>query len=301
MKKSTVVLVAVMVVLAGCSGGGGTATPTDTEAADETEDGEMTPGETTEDGMTPGGDDTPMDGGDDTPMDGGDETPMDGGDQTPTDGDDGTDDQDSAPNAREALSNFSSSDPFSEARSIEMTLINGSQRTSVSIKNNTNTGQELIQVDSPDTETTLYSTEDYAAIRNFTSGETIYEAPDGRNATGIKLSAGFLFLGGFIFTGFVEWDESPSQTTIDGESVYVIEGNSLNESAFDNPNLNTGFDPSDVQSVDGRFVITTDGQIRSIDVEITTPSETYRSELSISPDQPSITKPSWVDESQAPN
>jgi hypothetical protein len=260
-----------MILLAGCSGGGGTASPTDTATPGETADGDTTPVETTD------GDDGADDGTDD-----------------------GTDGQDTTLNASEAFSNVNTSESFSDATEIEMTLYNGSQQSTVLVQNNTNTGQELYEINAPDTQTTMYSTEDYAAIRNGTSGEIQYEAPDGRNASGVRFSTGFFFLGGFIYIGLIDWQE-PSQTTIDGESVYVIEGNSLNQSAFDEQNFDLGFDPDNVQSVTGRTVITTDGEIRSINTEITTADETYGVDLSASTDQPSITKPDWVDESQAPN
>ena len=298
MRKATVVLVAAMILLAGCSGNGGTtASPDGTSTPAVTEDGTPTPG-----------DGTPMD---ETPADGtpSETTPTDGTDGTDeTDGTDGTDEtdgttgeEDTVPNATAALSDVNTSDPFKDATSMEMTLYNGSQQTTLTFENDTDAGRERYEINTQSTDRTMYSTADFAAIRNDTSGDVQYGEPDGNLASGIELSAGFLFFGGFIYTGVLEW-QPPTETTIDGENVYVIESNSLNETILNNnQNYELGFDQNDVQSVNGRIVVSTDGRIQSITAKITTSDGTYGSELTLGYGPVTISQPSWVDESQAPN
>lgn len=259
MRKATVVLVAAMIVLAGCSGGGGTATPTD--GADDTEDGTMTPG----------------------------------GDVGP---------QPSTEEVFSSLNSSSGGDPFGNATELDMTLYNGSDSTlTVLIQNNTDTGTQLTQFSSEGETLTLYSTSDYVAQRNSTSGEIQYGEPDGNIGFGVNFAAAFALFAGLSYISLVEW-EPAGTTSVNGGTGYVYEATSLNETALNNQGnqqmINPSFEQSDVQSVSGQMVVTSDIQFQSLTVEIETPDGTYGTDLSLRYDPVTIDKPDWVDESQAP-
>lgn len=264
MRKAAVILTAMMILVAGCGGGGGTATPTETPEPDD------------EGTMTPDGD-TPMDG-----------------------------DTDSQPNVSTALSNLSSSGSgsgtFGNAAEVDATLYNGSEQINLLIQNDTAANRTLIRLGSPSGGTnTLYSTSEFTALQNTTSGQVQYGEPNGNLGFGVAFAAVFIFAGSVAYAGIVEWE--PAGTTSDGS--YVYEADSLNETALNqnddqSQSLTPGFDQSSVQSVDGRLVISSDGQLQSINVEIATADGTFGTDLTVSYDPVSVSQPGWVDESQAP-
>jgi hypothetical protein len=262
MRKATVVLVAAMILLAGCSGGGGTATPTDTET--DTENGGMDG--TTTPGMN-----------------------------------DGTADQ---PNVSEALQslNTSDSDLFADATAIEMTLYNGSQQTEVLIQNDSATNTELIRFSTPQSGTlTYYNTTDYAALRNTSSGEVQYGAPGGNLGFGVGFGAALTLFAGLSYVSFVEWEQGGT-TTVNGETAFVYEGDSLNQSALssgDSQGFNPNFDQGSVDSVDGEMIINSDGQLQSINIDIRRSGERFGVDFSVNYDSVTIQTPDWVDESEA--
>ncbi|MUV90623.1 hypothetical protein GJ629_12535 [Halapricum sp. CBA1109] len=272
MRKLAAIMFAFMIVLAGCSGGGTTATPTDADGGDAPDDeGEM--------------DATPTPDGDDG-----------------TDGDESDDGTDTdQPDLRETLRNTGSGGPLENATQVEFTLYNGTQQIDVLIRNDTSADRELIRLTRANGDTTtLYSTGDYAALRNTTTGQIRYGEPDGRIGTGLSFGASILIFGGLSYAGAVEW-EAAGTTSVGGQDAAVFEADSLNRTAFENPDegLNYGFEPDDVQSVDGRFVVTSEGGIRSISVDIVTGAGTFGTEISLTYEDVSVTKPDWVDESQA--
>jgi len=263
MSRLAVVSVVLMVALAGCSTGSDGGNETSPESTATTE--------LTEEGTTPSDD---------------------------TNGEPG-----SQPNLSTALSNLDGEDPFSDATSVEATLFNGSDQITILAQNDTDAERELIELSSSEGGTnSLYTTNDYRATRNTTTGETQYGQPDGNVGAGVGFGAAFGLFASLSYVGVVEWQEGGT-TSVDGDTGYVYEADSLNETVFENQvieNLNLGFEQSEVQSVDGRMVIDEGGQIRSVNVEIETPDGTYGTELSVEYDDITIDKPDWVDESEAP-
>ena len=130
MRKLTVVLVAAMILLAGCSGGGG-------GAASPTEDSEMNATATgTGNGNSTSGDVAPQ-------------------------------------------SAVSDDNTFSSATEIDGTWYNGSQQSSALIRNDTSNDRKLTEyTDESGTTSELYTTEDYVAVRNGTTGDVQYGGPD---------------------------------------------------------------------------------------------------------------------------
>ncbi|MFB6188440.1 MAG: hypothetical protein ABEI57_01020 [Halapricum sp.] len=280
-----------MVLLAGCSsgGGGGTESPTSTSV-------DTTAGTTpTESPVHTTSAEPPMSS---TPTPDGDGTPTPDEDGTPTPG--GSDTNGSQLDARTMLSELNASDPFRNATQMEVSLINGSQNADILVKNDTDTQTQLIRFSQSSGGTlTLYTTPDYVAFRNTTSGEIRYGKPGGTVGTGVKFVAAFGILGGISYAGIVKWDKTGT-TTIDGKSALVYESDSLNHTALNNKqNTDFGFDQNDVQSVDARMVVTRDGRIQSITVRIETSQTTVGSDLTVDYDDITITQPDWVDESKA--
>ena len=324
MRKLAIVLTALMVVLAGCSGGGTTTTaPADTDAPDTTaDDSEMDSAETTaDDGMDPATTTAGMEGT--TTADDGMEattTADDGMDATPTPDDspetttttddemvetttpdDSMDDTDgSQPAVSNVLSDSSDSDPFANATQIEMTLYNGSQQVDLLIQNDTDSNAQILQLSRDAGTTTLYQTSDYVATRNTTSGEVQYGEPDGNVGFGVSFASALFLFSGLSYASAVEWDEAGT-TTVDGTNAFVYEADSLNQSFFENQQgFQATIESGSVQSVDARAVIKENGRIDSIEVLMETDRGTVGSSLVVSYDDISVEKPDWVDESQAP-
>ncbi|MDS0282064.1 DUF7537 family lipoprotein [Haloarcula onubensis] len=274
MRKATVVVVAVVILLAGCSGGGGgAASPTEESGTDASASG------------------TPTDGGSmDTPMEPT-STPTADGDETDTG---------SGPGEPTPQSAAANSNPLDNATVTEATVYNGSQQTDVLIRNET-AGAELVEYTRPSTGTaSLYTTDDYVAYRNGTTGNVEYGGPDSYVGTGVSISAEFTVIRALLYVDLVEWEETGT-TTVDGESALVFESDSLNQTALnEDPNFETGSQQSAVQSVDGRMVIGTDGRVHSVNVQIETPDGTIGSDVSFGYDDITVDTPGWVDESQAP-
>lgn len=254
MKKATVALVAVMVVLAGCSGGGGTATQGTETTSDDTMDGNTNVEQ---------------------------------------------------PNVSEALSSLNTSDSelFANATSLDMTVYNGSEQTSVLIQNDSSANTELIQFSRQSTTTTFYNTTDYTALRNSSSGEIRYGEPGGNLGFGVAFGAAIFIFVGISYAGFVEWQEGGT-TTVDGETAFVYEADSLNQTALNrntegNQNFSPNFDQGSVDSVDGEMIISADGQLQSINIDIRRSGERYGVDFSVNYDPVTIEKPDWVDESEA--
>jgi hypothetical protein len=183
-----------------------------------------------------------------------------------------------------------------------MTLYNGSDQSDVLARNDTANSRELVSLTSQSTSGSVYTTEDYVAARNGTTGEVEYGEPDSSVGSSTEFAAGFTLIGGLFYVGLVEWEESGT-TTVDGEEAIVYESDSLNETALsqnEGSGTGFGFEQSEVQSVNGEFVVGQDGQVHSITVEIETPEGTYGIDMAFEYDDITISKPAWVDESEAP-
>ena len=270
MRKLTVVVVAAMILLAGCSGGGG-------GAASPTEEGTDAPATGTSTEGTPAGD--LIEG---TPME-------------PTTPDD---DSSSEPTP---LSAVSSDDSLAEATEIDGTWYNGTEQTRGVTRNDTSNNRELVKyTDESGTTSAVYTTEDYVAVRNGTTGDVEYGGPDSFIGFGVSSCARFTATAPLFYVGVVEWEQSGT-TTVDGEQAVVYESSSLNETTLSNSqNLDLGFEQSEVQSVDGEIVIRSDGRIDSVTIEIEAASGTYGGETSIEYDDITVSQPDWVNESEAP-
>ena len=252
MRKLTVVLVAAMILLAGCSGGGG-------GAASPTEDSEMNATAT------------------------------------------GTGNGNSTSSDIAPQSAVSDNNPFSSATEIDGTWYNGSQQSSALIRNDTSNDRKLVEyTDESGTTSELYTTEDYVAVRNGTTGDVQYGGPDSFIGAGVGISGSFTAGGALFYVGVVEWEQTGT-TTVDGEQATVYESDSLNETGLNTDrSISYGFDQSEVQSVDGEMVISSEGQIHSANIEIETQDGTYGGEMSVEYGDINLTKPAWVDESEAP-
>lgn len=257
MRKAMVVVIAATVVLAGCSGGGGSVTPTEPGTAGPTESG-------TEIGGTP--------------------TP--GG-------------SDSEPSDTSSLVTAGSDNLLDSATETDVTVFNGTEQTSVLIRNDTAAGRELVELTRPSGTTEVYSTDDYVAVRNGTTGDVQYGKANSTIGLATDVGAGFIVVGGLLYTGLLKWDETGT-TTVDGEEGVVYEGESLNTTELTGNTTASGLEQSEVRSVDGRAVTGPDGRIHSLTVRIETPEGTYGTEMSFRYDGITVTQPEWVDESQAP-
>jgi hypothetical protein len=292
MRRLPVIVVAALILLAGCGGGGGgTASPT--EELTDTPASETSTGDSMDSTATP----TMADDGPESTED---DSPSSDDDSQSTEDDSPSTENDSVSADSSALSSASSEDLFEDATVVNGTWYNGTEETTAVIRNDTSNDRELTELTRPSGETgTVYTTDDYVAYRNGTTGDVQYGEPDGLVGTGVTFEAAFVAIGPLLYFNFIEWETS--RTVVDGQEAVVYQGESLNETAFtDTQNFDLGFEQGDVQSVDGEIVISSDGQIYSATIEIETGEGTYGGDLSVSYDDSTVTQPDWVDESQAP-
>ncbi|WP_324665130.1 DUF7537 family lipoprotein [Haloarcula sediminis] len=256
MRKAIVIVIAATVLLAGCSGGGGNASPTKPGTADATEPG-------TEIGATP------------------------------TAGGNGSESGGTGSLSAAGGNNF-----IDSATETDVAVFNGTGRTDVRIRNDTAAGRKLVEL-TRGSETAAYTTNDYVAVRNGTTGDVQYGDANSTIGVATEVKAWGAVVGGLLYTGFVEWAETGT-TTVDGEQADVYEGDSLNATAVNSNTTEAGFEQRDVQSVDGRAVVGSDGRIHSLTIRIETPAGTYGTEMSFGYGNVTVSQPDWVDESQAP-
>lgn len=206
----------------------------------------------------------------------------------------------SQPSSPDGLLNQSSGSGFDNATDIDLVLYNGTEQISLVSKNDTESGTKLLELTTPDSGTrTVYTTSEYVAFRNSSNGEEEYGGPDSRVGSGVSFGSALLIFGATAYTDAVQWDAAGT-TTVDGEGAFVYEADSLNQTSEGQQGLNPAYEQDEVESVDGRLVIGPEGRIYDIRVEIEAPDGTYGTDMSVRYGDISITKPSWVDESQAP-
>lgn len=309
MKRTAIVFVAVMVLLAGCGGGDGTVTPASSPTTESTSTPEMTStdgtpmGETSTDG-TPT-DETPADG---TPTDG---TPADGtptdtppSDGTPTDTPPPDDDPDNETDLNESAGQalqgaFNNTGSYEGPSRIDLTLVNGSRVTDLTVINDTEEELTIYNRSSFSGPTTYYVTDGPDAVRNLTSGETRYGTGDSTIQQSVGFIQGFTLLAAFIYISVMDW-EPASETTVDGETAFVFEADSINQSAFDD-NAGFTFNPGEVNSAEGEMIITERG-IRSLSVTVETPEGLTSVEMDIElGDDIEVDRPDWIDDSEFDN
>jgi len=260
MRKVTVLAVVLMVALAGCStggDGGGETSPESTATEDMTEAGGMT-----DDGES--------------------------GDGTDSNG--GSDDQAaSGIGLEDAFSSQESA--FSGSVELDMTIINGSEESTLVWRNDTE--RQFVTLTRPSGSTDVYYlTESGSAYRNSSTGETRYGSGDGRIATEAGFTA-FFALAGFAYIGVMDWEQART-TTVDGEQAVVFEADSINQSAIEDSNFEM---QGEIQSATGQMTVTADG-ISSASVRITVPRGEVGTDLTITRGGITVEQPDWVDESQ---
>jgi len=284
MRKSTIIVVAVMILLAGCSGGGGgAASPTEESETDTTASGTPMEETATGDSMEPATETQAP------------ETSTPG---TPTpESDDGGDD--SSQFTDSVLDSTLSDEPLMGSTVVDGATYNGSQQASAVIRNDTANNRELIEfTDESGTTSEVYTTADYIAVRNGTTGEVTYGGSDSLVGSSVSFRASSTAYGAAFFIGIVEWEQTGT-TTIDGEEATVFESDRFNQTVYEQSRLQFGFESQDVQSTDGRIVVTSDGRFKSVTVQIETENGTYGGDMSVRYDDITLDKPSWVDESQS--
>lgn len=230
---------------------------------------------------------------DDGGSDSGAETPIEP--STPAGGDN-SESSDTTP-----LSAVLSDDPLEEAREVDGTTYNGTSQATAVLRNDTSNNRELIEyTDESGTTSEVYTASDYVAYRNGATGEEQYGGPDSTVGGSVQFEAAFTAIGPLFYTDLVEWEQTGT-TTVNGEDALVYEGDSLNQTAFDGGQFGAGqIEQSEVQSVDGRIVVGSNGRVYSTNVEIETQDGTYGGDMSVNYDDITVTQPGWVDESQAP-
>jgi hypothetical protein len=257
-------------------------------------------GETSTDG-TPT-DETPSDG---TPTD---ETPADGtptdtppADGTPTDTPPPDDDPDNETDLNESAGQalqgaFNDTGSYEGPSRIDLTLVNGSRETHLTIINDTEEELTIYNRTSFSGPTTYYVTDGPDAVRNLTSGETRYGTGDSTIQQSVGFVQAFTLLAAFIYVGTMDW-EPASETTVDGETAFVLEADSVNRSAFDDSGGFT-FDPGEVNSAEGELIVTERG-IRSLSVTVDTPEGVASVEMDVElGDDIEVDRPDWVDDSE---
>lgn len=134
-----------------------------------------------------------------------------------------------------------------------------------------------------------------AAVRNATTGEIRYSSTT--NNIGSQAAFSLLFAAVSISQiEYLHW-EAAGTTTIDGETHYVFEADSVNETALNQPGVT--FSPDNVTAVNGRLVVGTDGVAHEGSISIET-DETITTSFSLDTSgDVEVTAPSWYDESQA--
>jgi len=319
--RLAVVAVVALVVLAGCSGGGGSSTategeptPTDTPVepkgtpTDAPADGGATPtdapGESTPTATpTPGDTPTATEGATPTATEGATPTatarptPT----ATPTDDSDDSSDTEEDPLRNGSVSSGGSSSFLDNATMIEVSIRNSSgQNVDFLLKNDTDADRALIQLTrSTVGTTTYYLTEEYNAMYNETTGEILY----GQGDQGIELRAGFTAFYAFIplsYVGVMNWSVTDIRA-VDGQERYVYESNSINQTALDQSDFQSS---GEIQSAEGRMVVTEDVLFPQISINLTYVNEAgTTAEVSVSmtmtDDDVTVEVPDWFDESEA--
>jgi len=143
--------------------------------------------------------------------------------------------------------------------------------------------------------TVYYVTDGTAAVRNTTTGEVQY----GSERFGIASQARFTLFVPQLYVGItsvLDW-ETAGTTTVDGEPRYVLEADSINNTATEGSNWNLS---SANTTVDGRFTVGTDGIIRSGDITLSTEGDSADITFSLRKDESmNVTAPDWYDETEA--
>jgi len=128
------------------------------------------------------------------------------------------------------------------------------------------------------------------AERNTTTGEVTY---------GEQPYADFVLFYPTVFLGVsevMEW-ETAGTTTVDGEPRYVLESNSINDTAAQDTGYNIR---SSNTTVDARLTVDSDGIIRGGEYTVTTEDQTVDMTFSLDTSESiTVSQPDWYDEDEA--
>lgn len=185
-------------------------------------------------------------------------------------------------------------------------LLTGESNLTIELENETRTATIRYQNDSSDNETyfelsqeqgttAYYLGPETAAAYNSSTGDVIYE--NGTND--VREGAGFAVV--FIAAGFtdrltlLEWQVT-EEHTVGGETYYVLESDSLNQTAVENSFV----DLSGNETVRGTMTVDSDGTLQSAQTILETPNgSTDTITYSYSDSDVDVTPPSWYDEDEA--
>jgi len=176
------------------------------------------------------------------------------------------------------------------SQKIRFTLVNDTEETLVTLNNLEQSGT-----------TTYFIQNGTDATRNTTSGEIRYAQGENNN---IEFAAGFLQIFALLPSAYfsaMEWEQTDTRT-IDGDTYYVFDSNSMNQTALDQSDWETN---GNFRTASGHVVMRSDGFVREgwlrlsgttasgteVDVEVTM-SMRGGSDISVE-------KPDWYDESDA--
>jgi hypothetical protein len=301
-RRASIFLVALLVVLAGC-GTTGTGGENGTAATDVT----PTPGSTAADGTSTGGDDSASTTADDSSSTTGDDSTA-AGDETAsptatqTAGDGETvENANTVPGVEDGTVNTTKlvgaylNRIFTGHSAFEMVIKNGSQNLTYSFTNDTE--RQLYELDNSERGvTSYYVTNGTDGVRNTTTGEIRYGEGDSSIQTSARFTV-FLALAGTNYIKILDWDVTGTKT-IDGETYYVLESSSLNESALNSADSDFGISPSEVTAVDGSLTVSEDGVIRTGSVLIESADNTIEITYSLrTGDGITVSEPGWFDDS----
>jgi hypothetical protein len=265
--KHTVVALGVMLLLAGCAGGTGDVTPrsSPTTSLQET----MSDGQTATTGTA--------------------SSALDGGQTTG---------QDLDASAKRVLERaWNQSDRYAASARINITYLVGSEKSTLTIINDSEKELSIYNHSGLSGPTTFYVTDGPDALRNRTTGEIRY----GTGRSQIEIRAEYnnaaMLISTFDNIGVMDW-QPERKTTIDGETGYVYEANSLNQSALD-ANERYARNYENVTAAEGTMIVTKRGAIQSSSVTINRPNKTTSVELHMeSGDHIEVDQPDWVDKSK---
>jgi hypothetical protein len=208
----------------------------------------------------------------------------------------------SQPDNPKALAGNGSSSSVSgldSATKLNATLYNGTTQGTMLIESNQTAGTTLYKLNASGYTTALYNTSEYAAFQNSTTGEVEYGEPGSIGSN--TAFASFYYLGaGSEYADIMMWE--PAGTAwVNDNAAFVYESDSLNESVLaGRQRFITDIQQENVESVDGRMMISPDGEIYAVNVDIKTADNNYGIRMTFRYDSMTNIKPSWVDESKAP-
>jgi hypothetical protein len=263
MKHITIAVVGVMVLLAGCAGGTGDATPT----ADSPTESPSTPDTTT---------------GAITSTVTSSQTPPEEATDTHSDVNVGP---------AQAVAGETNQLPWPEGPGrIEMTMVSGGETLQLTLINDTEEQLIVINKTTLRGPTTYYLTDGPDAVRNRTTGEIRYGSGKSEIETSARFTGALLLAVAVNPVTAIEW-EPAEQTVVDGETRAVAVADSINQTALEAKYAGRSF--HNVTAVEGQ-VVSVEGQLRSIAFTLDEPDASTSVEVNIHREDIKVDRPSWV-------